>query len=259
MNSDPLAAFISRSLRAEVTDVRSEIVAKGEDGELERVRFRQDGEERTLIVKRVPANDALETQLLPLLARKTDRVPALRSRGIPPPAVKAWPWVLIEDLVDARSACGADPHEIVRAKVEIERAVRGDVPALRALGVPSLGPAELLARATGGHSDGGLLAEAGAAVRHLAELPVVLVHGDLGCANARLVDRGVVLVEWRRAHLGSGLLDIARLASDLRARGQEKKAGDVFALYAELCEISLEPDLVRAAEVIDRAIRVTNS
>src|SRR5881396_1489918 len=108
MSQDPLTAFVARSLRADVTDVRSEVVAKNTTLELERIRFRQEGEERSLVVKRVPPSDALEVQLLPLLARKTDRVPLVRSRGIPPPAVPAWPWVLTEDLLDAQSACHED-------------------------------------------------------------------------------------------------------------------------------------------------------
>src|SRR5205807_2754059 len=125
----------ARSLRAQVSDVRSEVVIKNRTVELERIRFRQEGEDRTVLVKRVPPSDALEVQLLPLLARKTDRVPLVRSRGIPPPAVPAWPWVLTEDLLDAQSACHEDPRAIVRAKAKIERSVAGDVPALRALGV----------------------------------------------------------------------------------------------------------------------------
>src|SRR5207244_7036465 len=184
MSQDPLTAFVARSLRADVTDVRSEVVAKNMTLELERIRFRQAGEERSLVVKRVPPSDALEVQLLPLLARKTDRVGEVRSRGIPPPAVPAWPWVLTEDLLDARSACEGDPRAIVRAKAAIERAVAKDGPALRALGVPVLTPAELVERvAPRLAGEGALLAEARTAAAALLEWPASLCHGDMSCGN----------------------------------------------------------------------------
>src|SRR5258708_7573664 len=44
--------------------------------------------------------------------------------------------------------------------------------------------------------------------------PEVLVHGALGRGNTALADRGVVLLEWRMASLGSGLTDVVRLARD---------------------------------------------
>jgi len=254
-DQDPLTAFVSRSLRAVVDEVRSEVIARDERRELERIRFRRDGAAESLILKRVPADDALETALLPFLARKTDRVPAVRSRGIPPPASRAWPWVLHEDVVDLQSACEKDPREIVRAKAAIERAVSGDVPALRALGVPTLTPAELAARAgERPGADGAVVAAARTAALALEALPVVLAHGDLVCANARLTERGGVLVEWRAAHLGRGILDIARLANDLRARG-DKTAERLYPLYAELTGSPAGADLIRAAEMVDALVR----
>ena len=186
---DPLTAFISRSLRAEVSDVREEIVRDTADVELDRIFFVQAGAPRTLIVKRVPPHSSLEVKLLPHLARKSDRVPVVHARGIPPATVPAWPWLLIEDLVDAPPA--GDLDAIVRAKVAVERAVAADGPALTALGVPRI-------------------ARRGA----LAEWPEVLVHGALVRANAVLADRGIVLTEWRHASLGCGLTDVVRLARD---------------------------------------------
>ena len=186
---DPLTAFISRSLRAEVSDVREEILRDTTDVELDRISFVQEGKARTLIVKRVPPHSSLEVKLLPHLARKTDRVLNVHARGIPPTTVPAWPWLLIEDLLDAPPA--DDYEAIVRAKVAVERAVAADGPALVALGVPRIarrGP--------------------------LAEWPEVLVHGALGRTNTALADRGVVLMEWRQASLGSGLTDVVRLARD---------------------------------------------
>ncbi len=187
--ADPLTAFISRSLRVAVSDVSEEIVRDTTEVELDRVHFTQDGTRRTLIVKRVPPHGALEVKLLPHLARKTDRVPGVYARGIPPTTVPAWPWLLIEDLLDAPPV--EDLAAIVRAKVMVERAVAADGPALVALGVPRIarrGP--------------------------LAEWPEVLVHGALARANAALTDRGAVLLEWRQASLGAGLTDVVRLARD---------------------------------------------
>ncbi|HEV2250672.1 MAG TPA: hypothetical protein VGT60_09210 [Candidatus Limnocylindria bacterium] len=186
---DPLTSFISRSLRSAVTDVSDEILRDTTDVELDRVRFTQDGTRRTLIVKRVPPHSSLEVTLLPHLAWKSDRVPIVHARGIPPTTVAAWPWLLIEDLVDAPPA--RDGDAIVRAKVAVERAVGADGPALVALGVPRIarrGP--------------------------LAEWPEVLVHGALTPEHAVLAERGVVLVEWRHASLGAGLIDVVRLARD---------------------------------------------
>src|SRR6266568_6554043 len=157
--TDPLTAFISRSLRVEVSEVSEEIVRDTTEVELDRVHFTQDGRRRTLIVKRVPPHSALEVKLLPHLARKSDRVPTVHARGIPPATVPAWPWLLIEDLVDAPRA--GDLEAIVRAKIEVERAVAADGPALVALGVPRI-------------------ARSGA----LADWPEVLVHGTLVRANA---------------------------------------------------------------------------
>jgi len=199
---DPLTSFIARSLRTAVTDVRQEVVQRTAEAELDRVHFTQGGARRTLIVKRVPPHRSLEVTLLPHLARKTDRVPVVHARGIPPPTVAAWPWLLIEDLVDAP---GADDLEaVVRAKIAVERAVRTDGPALVALGVPRSarrGP--------------------------LAEWPEVLVHGALTAATAVRTDRGVVLTEWRHASLGCGLTDVVRLARDAGAPSRP-----LAALYA---------------------------
>ena len=187
--ADPLTAFISRSLRAEVTDVREQIVQDTTEAELDRVFFTLDGASRTLIVKRVPPHSSLEVKLLPHLARKTDRVPTVHARGIPPTTVPAWPWLLIEDLLDAPAA--EDLEDVVAAKVAVERAVAADGPALTALGVPRIarrGP--------------------------LAEWPEVLVHGALTRVHAVRTERGIVLTEWRHASLGCGLADVIRLARD---------------------------------------------
>jgi hypothetical protein len=186
---DPLTSFIGRSLRADVSDVSEEIIQDTTEGEIDRVHFTEGGARRTLIVKRVPPHDSLEVQLLPHLARKTDRVPVVHARGIPPATAAGWPWLLIEDLLDAPAADDLDA--VLRAKASVERAVAADGPALVALGVPRIARRGVL-----------------------AEWPEVIVHGALTRANAVQAGRGVVLMEWRHASLGCGLTDVVRLARD---------------------------------------------
>ena len=217
--------------------MRSELVAKNALIEVERIRFTQDGVERSLALKRVPHDDSLEVQLLPFLARKTDRVPSVHSRGIPPPHVALGPWVLIEDVYAGASACD-DPLDIVRAKLAIERAVAQDLPALKALGVRELA---------------GL-------PEPLASAPRVLVHGDLVCANAVRVARGVVLLGWRHAALGPGALDVARLARDLERAGQKADAKAVRDLYVSESGVPNALELmVRAGQTVAAAKAVEES
>ncbi len=169
MLGDPMTSLLKRSLGAVVSDVRSEIVRKTAHLELERVRFVTGGERRSLVFARFPRERALEVQLLPFLARKSEHVPRVYARGIPPPLVPAWPWLLLEDTLDATHACD-DVHGILAAKRDIERSVARDVPALRALGVPGDG--------------------------------VALVHGALRCELAKRTPRGIVIVDWADARLG---------------------------------------------------------
>ena len=217
---DPLTSFIARSLRADVTDVREEILPDATDAALARVTFTRDGARRSLILKRLPKGRSLEVTLLPLLARKTDRVPAVYARGIPPAAVAGTPWVLLEDLQDLPRA--DDLEAIVDAKVAIERAVAADGPALVALGVPRV-----------------------AHVGALAEWPEVLVHGALVRANALRTDRGVVLAEWRDATLGPGLTDVLRLAHDAGV-----PAGTLAQRYAAAVGLALTDGALEAASAL---------
>lgn len=253
MSQDPLTAFIARSLRADVSDVRSELVAKNALMEVERIRFSQDGVERSLALKRVPQEDSLEVQLLPFLARKTDRVPQVLSRGIPPPAVPAWPWVMTEDVLDTTSACHEDSRAIVLTKVAIERGVATDGPALKALGVKTMTPVELVERALErAATDRPLDAEARAAATALAHMPVVLCHGELACTHARMTARGVVIVEWRRAYLGCGLLDIAQLTEDVRQFSGEDPGDKLFGYYGELTGVTISKDIARASRLVEK-------
>ena len=260
MSEDPLTAFIARSLRGDVRDVRSEVVAKNALMEIERIRFSQDGVERSLALKRVPTDDSLEVQLLPFLARKTDRVPRVLSRGIPPAAVPAWPWVLTEDLVDTTSACHEDPRAIVLTKVAIERAVAADGPALKALGVKAATPVELVERAVDrAATDRPVDTDARAAATVLSSLPLVLCHGELACTHARLTARGVILLEWRRAYVGCGLLDIAHLTEDLKRFTGEDPGEKLFEYYGELTGMTVRKDLVRASRLVEKMARATST
>lgn len=257
MSQDPLTAFVSRSLRAEVSDVRSEVVAKNALIEVERIRFSQEGVQRSLALKRVPADDSLEVQLLPFLARKTDRVPRVLSRGVPPPAVPAWPWVMTEDLLDTTSACHEDARAIVLTKVAIERAVAADGPALKALGVKRVTPVELVERVVErAATDRPVDAEARAAAELLGGLPTVLCHGELACTHARQTARGVVLMEWRRAYMGCGLLDIAHLTDDVGRFTGEDRADRFFDYYGELTGHTVTKEMARASRLVNQVARM---
>lgn len=221
------------------------------DIELERVRFRQGDEDRSLVFKRLPRERALEVRLLPFLARKSEHVPQVHSRGIPPPAVPAKDWLLLEDTLESPGACDLDPRQIVQAKHAIERAVAADGPALRALGVPDLPPAGIVALAREGGAPAELLAEADAAAASLAGWPAGLVHGDLRCANAVLADR-VVLGEWRWSHLGCPLLDVVGLTRDLVERGEAVLGIGLSRVYGALADRPIGSDELRAAELLER-------
>lgn len=203
---DPLADLVSRSIGMRVPSVEAEILPSEEGVERKRLRFATTAGITSAIFERLPRGETTEAQLLPFLARKTDRVPKLHSRGLPPPHVSLGPWVLIEDVYAGDLACDGDPVEILEAKQAIEAAVTKDLPALRALGLRddprSLPPS-------------------------LAQAPRTLVHGQLSCANARRLSRGVVLVGWRRAFLGAAILDPAALAMDLDRAGRAKDASAV--------------------------------
>jgi hypothetical protein len=256
VSQDPLTAFVARSLRADVSDVRSELVAKNALMEVERIRFSQEGVARSLVLKRVPPEDSLEVQLLPFLARKTDRVPRVLSRGVPPPAVPAWPWVMTEDVLDTTSACHEDPRAIVLTKVAIERAVAADGPALKALGVKTMTPVALVERAVErAATDRPVDAEARAAATALSHLPTVLCHGELACTHARLAARGVILMEWRRAYLGCGLLDIAQLSDDVRHFSGEDPGEKLFDFYGELTGNTVTKAMARASRLVSQITR----
>lgn len=250
--ASPLAQLLGRTLRGDVADVRSEVVSRVGDVELERVRFVHDGAERSLVFKRMPVGASLEVQLLPFLARKTDRVPVVHARGIPPPAVPAPRWLLLEDVVDAPSACEAQPRAIVEAKIAVERAVAADVPALRALGVPELSPSALAERIAVAAADEAVAAEARRAAKRLATWPVALAHGDLRCRSAVLAARGVVIADWGRAHLGCALIDVVRLVRDVVDRGEAVLGIGLSRLYAESLGLVLATEVLRAAEKLDR-------
>jgi len=88
----------------------------------------------------------------------------------------------------------------------------------------------------------------------------VLVHGDLVCANAVRVARGVVLLGWRQAALGPGALDIARLAQDLERAGRKADARAVRDLYVSESGLPDAVELmVRAGQTVAAAKAVEES
>jgi len=251
--------MLSRALGTEVGEARSEALGSRDGVEVERVRFRSGAEERTLLFERLAPRNALEAQLLPFLSRKTDRVPVVHARGIPRPVAPAPPWLLVEDLTDAPTACDADPREILDAKLAVEAAVARDVPALRALGVPERPPAaiaEQIADAVAGEPDAEhIAAEARESARRLVKWPVALVHGDLRCANAVTTERGAVLRRWGSAHLGCALLDVVRLVADVVERDDAVRGIGLSRTYAERIGLVLPTEVLRGAEKLDRLAR----
>jgi hypothetical protein len=245
---DPLGALVARSLGGDVQGVRAEDLAAEDGIERKRLHFTRDGRTMTALFERGVRGAVVEAQLLPFLARKTEHVPRVHSRGIPPPHASLGPWLLLEDLGGAASACDGDAGDIVRAKVAVERAVAADGPALRALGVPVRTPLDLV-REAGGDAD------AEEAARDLAPWPVALAHGDLVCRLARRADRRVVLTRWSAAHLGCGLLDAVRLAADLRGRGRARDAESVIELYVTESRGPADDALVRVARRLDALLR----
>lgn len=257
--ADALAALLGRALGAEVSEVRREPLGARDGVETERVRFRSRGDERSLVFERLAPRRALEAQLLPFLARKTPHVPVVHARGIPPPTVAAPRWLLVEDLEDAPGACDAEPRAVLDALLAVERAVAGDVPALRALDVPERSPADAareIAEAAAGEPDAATIAaEARESARRLAKWPVALVHGDLRCARAVVTGRGVVLRGWGRAHLGCALLDVVRLVADLVGRDDAVRGIGLTRIYAERIGVVLPTEVLRGAEKLDRLAR----
>lgn len=249
--------MLARALRAEVADVRSEMLGGSDGVERERVRFTSGGQARRLVFERLAPRHALEAQLVPFLARKSDRVPMVHARGIPRPV--APPWLLVEDLVDTPSACEGDPRAIVEAKIAVEAAVATDVPALRALGVPERPPraiADAIAAAVTGTPDGAAIAEeAHESARRLMKWPIALVHGDLACANAVMAERGVVLRRWGSAYLGCALLDIVRLVSDIVGRDDAVRGIGLTRTYSERLDVVLPTEVLRGAERLERLAR----
>jgi hypothetical protein len=253
--SDPLATLISRALGAAVSDARSERLGTHEGVEYERVRFVRDGSEQTLMFERLAPRSALEAQLVPFLARKTPHVPRVLARGIPRPVAPAPPWLLVEDLSDAASACDGEPVAIIEAKIAVEEAVARDAPALRALGVPERPPEAIADEIALAAADDAIASEAREAARRLRKWPAALVHGDLTCANAVGSGRGVVLRRWGRAHLGCALLDLVRLVNDLVARDDAVRGIGLSRLYAERLDAVLPTEVLRGAEKLDRLAR----
>ena len=247
-SEDPLGSLVARSVGGDVRDVRAEELAAEDGLERKRMRFTHDGHTTSALFERSPRGMVMEAQVVPFLARKTVHVPRVHSRGIPPAHASLGPWLLLEDLSDAGSACDGDATDVIRAKIAVERAVAADGPALRALGVPVRTPLDIAREERGD-------ANAEEVAVELGDWPVALVHGDLTCERARRAERGVVLVRWSAAHLGCGLLDAVRLAGDLRARGRTGEADAVVETYVAESGGPDDDALVRAAKRMDALLR----
>lgn len=249
-NEDPLGSLVARSVGGDVRGVRAEELVVEDGIERKRLHFVRDGRDTTALFERSAKGIVVEAQLLPFLARKTDHVPRVHSRGIPPPHAALGPWLLLEDLSETPLACDGDPTDVIRAKIAIERAVAADAPALRALQVPVRTPLDVV-RHEGGD------ANAEQAARELAAWPVALVHGSLVCQRAWRAERGVVIVRWASAHLGCALLDALRLAHDLRSAGRPRDADAVIDVYVAESGGPQDDSLVRAAKRMDALLRAT--
>ena len=245
---DPLGALVARSIGGDIRGVRAEELAVQDGIERKRLHFTRDGRATTALFERSARGTVMEAQLLPFLARKTEHVPRVHSRGIPPPHVSLGPWLLLEDLSDATGACDGDAVEIIKIKIAIERAVAADGPALRALGVPVRTPVDVV-REEGGY------ASAETAARELAAWPVGLVHGDLTCERARRGAHGVVITRWSTAHLGCALLDAVHLAADLRDSGRARDADAVVEHYIAESGGPDDDALLKAAKRMDALLR----
>lgn len=245
---DPLGALVARSVGGDVQDIRAEELAVQDGIERKRLHFTRDGRVTSALFERSARGTVMEAQLLPFLARKTEHVPRVHSRGIPPAHVTLGPWLLLEDLNDAPSACDGDAVEIIKVKIAIERAVAADGPALRALRVPVRTPVDVV-RQEGGD------ASAEEAARELSAWPIGLVHGDLTCERARRAERGVVITRWSMAHLGCALLDAVHLAADLRDSGRTRDADAVVEHYMAESGGPDNDALLRAAKRMDALLR----
>jgi hypothetical protein len=202
---DPLVDLVSRSVGHRVDSVAVEVLPTRDGVERKRLRYDTSAGSSAAMFERAPRGETLEAQLLPFLARKTEHVPVVHARGIPPAHVALGPWVLMEDAFAAPLACDGDVRDIVRAKLAIERAVEKDLPALKALG----------------------LRDYPSVVAALASVPRGLIHGDLACPNARRLARGIVLTGWARATIGPAVIDHAHFARELERAGRTEDANIV--------------------------------
>lgn len=228
MATEAFASLVSRALRVEVEALEVERVATTALAEVDRVRWRARDASGVLLFKRMPRVASLEAALVPYLARRGVPVAPVVASGIPPAHVREpRPWLLIADVGGAPLASVATPElarEAARVLVSLQRATASDA-TLVALGVPSfpaartrdeaLAASELLDTGDGERLRG---VAATVDVAALEALDVVLVHGDYGGENLRVVDGKLVVLEWSRAHLGCALQDLARLVAELRAR-----------------------------------------
>jgi len=76
---DPLADLVSRSIGTRIESVEVEVLPAPDGVERQRLRFTTATGASSAIFERLPRGETTLAQLLPFLARKSDRVPALTS------------------------------------------------------------------------------------------------------------------------------------------------------------------------------------
>jgi hypothetical protein len=65
----------------------------------------------------------------------------------------------------------------------------------------------------------------------------------------------VIIVEWRRAYLGCGLLDIAQLSDDVRVFSGQDPGDKLFGYYGELTGNTVTKEMLRASRLVNQVTR----
>jgi len=67
----------------------------------------------------------------------------------------------------------------------------------------------------------------------------------------------VIIVEWRRAYLGCGLLDIGLLTDDVHLFSGEDPGEKLFGYYGELSGNTVTKDMIRASRLVNQVARTS--
>ncbi len=251
MAADPLLGLVARALRAEVDAISVERIETSPLAEVDRIRWRGPGGEGRLLFRRMRREASVEAALLPVLARRGLAVENVLASGIPPRHVaEQRPWVLAVEPEGA-PLCErgvTDARRAAQAVSATHEAMRDELPLLKALGLPELPPATLRDEALAAtallpRDDADRLRALAAETRvdAVAGAAPTLVHGAFTCERVLVNGDRLVVRDWKRAHVGSGLEDLGALVRSLRAR-------DPAAARAALEGYPVEPELLRDAE-----------